>query len=169
MDGHFSDQLSFFPRGLGVNFQQPRSPNLQDLARGHGQFVAPQASFRFHNSQTFWPPNMVSNPSSNNYVTSPQTTLPPSSSPYNPLPLPNPQQTMFPPPSISSQHSFNGLPLGRTYDSSPALDNQLQTSSMGHPHHIPQHHNFQEYLQDGGNFGHHESDLKDQQHQIHSS
>jgi hypothetical protein len=168
MDDHFNDPSSFFPRGLGVNFQQPRSPNLQDPSRNHGQFVSPQSNF--HSPQMFWPPNMVSNASSNNYyVTSPQTPLPPSSSPYNPLPLPNPQQTMLPPPPVSSQHSFDGLPIGRTYDSSPALGSQLRTGSMGHPHHVPQHHSFQDYLQDGGNFGNHESDLKDQQHHIHPS
>ncbi|KAE9378927.1 hypothetical protein N431DRAFT_327065 [Stipitochalara longipes BDJ] len=169
MDDHFNDPSSFFPRGLGVNFQQPRSPSLQDPSRGHGQFVSPQSSF--HNTQMFWQPNIVSNASSNNfYVTSPQTTLPPSSSPYNPLPLPNPQQTMLPPPPINTQHSFDGLPVGRAYDSSPALGSQLRTGSMGHPHQLPQHHGFQEYLQDSGNFGHHESDLKDQQqHHIHPS
>lgn len=170
MDDHFTDPSFYTNRGLGVNFQQPRSPSIQDPSRSHGQFVSPQTSF--HNSQMFWPPNMVSNPASNNYyVTSPQTSLPPSSSPYNPLPLPNPQQTMLPPPPISTQHSFDGLPVGRTYDSSPALG-QLRTGSIGHPHHmpVPQHHSFQDYLQDSSNFGHHESDLKDQQqHHIHTS
>jgi hypothetical protein len=171
MDDHFSDPSSFFSRsGLGVNFQQPRSPNLQDTARGHGQFVSPPPS-NYQTPQMFWPPNMVSNASSNNYyVTSPQTSLPPSSSPYNPLPLPNPQQTMLPPPPISVQHSFDGLPVGRAYDSSPALGSQLRTGSIGHPHHIAQHHSFQDFLQDGGSFGHHETDLKDQQQQhIHPS
>lgn len=159
MDNHFSDQSSS-PRGLGVDFLQPRSPNLQDSMRGHGQFVAPQVSF--HNPQMFWTPDMVSNPSSKNYyVTSPQTSLPRLSSPYNPLPLPNPQQTMLPPPQISPQHSFNGLPLGRTYHSSSALGSQ-QTGSIGYPHHVPPLQSFSEYIQDGSNFGHQESELKDQ-------
>jgi hypothetical protein len=167
MDDNF-DQSSFFSRGLGVNFQQPRSPNAQESARGHGQFVSPQPNF--HNPQIFWPPNMVSNAASTNYyVTSPQTTVPPPSSPFNPLPLlPNPQQSMLPPPPISTQHSFDGLPMSRTYDSSPALG-QLRTGSIGHPNHVPQHHSFQDYLQDNSSFGHQESDLKDQQHHIHPS
>ena len=170
MDDHFNDPSSFYPRGLGVNFQQPRSPSLQDPSRGSGQFVPPQPSFH-STQQMFWQPNIVSNAASNNfYVTSPQTTLPPSSSPYNPLSLPNPQQNMLPPPPINTQHTFDGLQVGRSYDSSPALGSQLRTGSIGHPHQLQQHHGFQEYMQDGGNYGHHESDLKDQQqHQIHPS
>ena len=170
MDDHFNNNASsFYSRGLGVNFQQPRSPSLQDPSRGAGQFSPPQSGF--HSNQMFWQPNIVSNAVSNNfYVTSPQTTLPPSSSPYNPLPLPNPQQNMLPPPPMNPQHSFDGLPIGRSYDSSPALGGQLRTGSMGHPHHLPQQHGFPEYVQDSGNFGQHESDMKDQQqHHIHPS
>lgn len=147
MEDHYSDPSSFFPRGLGVNFHQPRSPNLQDPARN--QFVSPQSGF--HSPQIFWPPNMVSNASTGNsfYVTSPQVSLPPSTSAYNSLPLPNAQQAMLPPPIVSQQNSFDGLPLGRTYDSTPALGSQLRTGSIGHPHHMPQHHSgFQEYLPD---------------------
>jgi hypothetical protein len=165
IEDHYNDPSSFFSRGLGVNFQ-PRSPNLQDPSRG--QFVSPQPGF--HSPPMYWPPNMVSNASSGNsfYVSSPQTSLPPSSSPYNPLPLPNAQQAMLPPP-INTQHGYDGLPVGRTYDSTPALGSQLRTGSLGHPHQMPQHHSFQDYLQDGGgNFGHHDSDLKDQQH-MHTS
>jgi hypothetical protein len=164
MEDHY-DPSSFFSRGLGVSFQ-PRSP-IQDPARGN-QFIPPESGF--HSPQMYWPQNMVSNASTGNnfYVTSPQTSLPPSSSPYNPLPLPNAQQTMLPPP-ISSHNSFDGLPVGRTYDSAPALGSQLRTGSIGHPHQMPQHHGFQEYLQDSGNFGqHHDSELKEQ-HRIHPS
>jgi len=161
MEDQYSDPSSFFSRGLNVNFQ-PRSPNLQDR-----QYVPPQSGF--HSPPMYWPPNMVSNASSSNsfYVSSPQTSLPPSSSPYNPLPLPNAQQTMLPPP-INTQHGFDGLSVGRTYDSGPALGSQLRTGSLGHPHQIPQHHGFQDYLQESGSFGHHE-DMKEQQHHIHPS
>ena len=159
-----------FPRGIGISFQQ-QSPDMPDCRSfaSPGYQSPPQSIYGWQNNSIV---NGSSGPvSSNNnfYVTtSPQSALAPPPAPYQ-LPLPNTQQNMLPPPL--SNHHFDTLSPrgGRLYKGVPLLGNQLRTGSLGHPHHMPSHHSYQDFLNDHGGYGHGDEGIKDEHgHHIHS-
>lgn len=150
IDDNHSYSDSYLPRNMNVGFQQV-SPTVPDPLRR--SFTS--SNFQQQNMYG-WQNNMVTNPGQTQYyVSSPQTTLPPQSVPYQ-LPPPIAGQSMLPPPPLIQHHFTEGLSNAR-YDSGPALGNQLRTGSLGHPHHIP--HGFPEYMQDN-TYGHHEAEIK---------
>jgi hypothetical protein len=145
---------SYLSRGF-----QPPSPGQQDPSRR----AFPSPTYQGTQNMYGWQNNMVSSgPVSTNFymAASPQSLAPPSA-PYQ-LPPPISQQGMLP--SRVNQHQFD-MQNGR-YDSAPALGNQLRTGSLHHPHQLPQ--GFQDYLQDGGVYGQHDPELKDE-NGIHAS
>ena len=148
----FSDG-SYLSRGF-----QPESPGAQDPSRR-----------TFASSTYQGPPNMYdwqggivsSGPLTTNYYmsNSPQPVVP-HSAPYQ-VPQPISQQSMLP--QRLAQPPFD-VPNGR-YDSTPALGNQLRTGSLHHPNQVSQ--DFQDYLHDGGAYGQHDPEMKDE-HNIHT-
>jgi hypothetical protein len=153
------NEPAYFPRSMSMNYQ-PQSQTINDPDRrpygSPGYQSPPQSVYSWNSSM------VVSGPPSF-FATSPQSTLAPSTSPYQ-LPPPNNQQPMLPPPMMS--HPYDGMPNGRQYDSGPALGHQPRTGSLGHPNHI---HGFQEFLHENNGFGQNDSELKDDQpiHPLH--
>jgi hypothetical protein len=155
IEDHGTYPESFMSRNMSVGFQQV-SPTSQDPNRRSfpSSFqTQPQGMYTWQN-------NLATTASpSQYYVTSPQTTLPPHSNPYQlPPPTSVGSQGMLPPPL--AQHPFDGLPASGRFDSGSALGNQLRTGSLGHPHHLPS--GFSDYLQDSG-YGQNEPETKHDQ------
>jgi hypothetical protein len=156
--GEGSSYADSFPRSMGGGLQQ--SPDLHDPYRR--SFASPGYQSPQPNMYG-WQNNMGNvsagpSPSNNFFVTaSPQTTI---TAPAYQLPPPHPQLTL--PPA-----HYDGMP-NRPYDGGPGIGTQLRTGSLGHPHHMPQHHGFQDFLHDHGGYGHNDDGMKDDQsHNMH--
>ena len=148
----FSDG-SFLSRGFQPESPEPQDPNRRAFA---------SSTYQGAPNMYDWQSGIVgSGPLSANYYmsNSPQSVVP-QSTPYQ-VPQPISQQAMLP--QRLGQPPFD-MPNGR-YDSTPALGNQLRTGSLHHPHQVSQ--DFQDYLQDGGAYGQHDPEMKDE-HNVHS-
>lgn len=152
-DHHPFGDGSYLPRGF-----QPESPSQQDPNRRG----FPSSSYAGPPNLYDWQSSIVgSDPLSTNYYIS-----------NSPQPV-VPQSAAYQVPPVISQHGMLPQRLGQPqfdipngrYDSAPALGNQLRTGSLHHPHQVPQ--DFQDYLHDGGAYGQHDPEMKDE-HSIHS-
>lgn len=144
---------AYMPRGF-----QPEGPAQQEANRR----AFPPATYQASTNMYDWQHNVATNgPSPTNFFMS--------NSPQVVVPLPTPYHAVPPlaQDGIMPQrlgHSQFDIPAAR-YDSTPALGNQLRTGSLHHPHQVPQ--DFRDYLHDGGPYGPHDPEMKDE-HNIHS-